>query len=1356
MPCISEQVGWLSLIDISGPFLAASVLEEAFPQGLDKIETPRRQRLRSAYEEWRDAVDDEDPQLAEIHSAWVRMVLEDMLEYDDTILSDRRTLNDTCTYQATGQVPVSPDFAVHGDDGKLRLLVLAFPPGTDLEKPLAGDSWPASPIERATLLCRSNEVRVGLVTEGERWVIVNAPIGATSGYAGWLARLWWQEPVTLKAFQSLLGVRRCFGPKEDSLGALLDRSIAFQEEVTDTLGEQVRRAVEILVQAIGRVDQDRDGDLLKAIRPVELYEAGLTVMMRLVFTLCAEERGLLLLGDPTYDQHYAISTLRAKLREDADRYGVEVLERRHDAWSRMLAVFRAIYGGVEHETLRMPALGGSLFDPDRFPFLEGRAKDTTWREASAVPLPIDNHTVLMLLDALQVLEQRGGAHLLSYRALDVEQLGHVYEGLLEYTVAKLDRLTVGLIGSQKIRHPSIALDELESLVSQSQARAVEHLTELTGRSSAAIASALTRGGDDPALLRLIHACNGDETLARRLLPFAGLIRTDSWETMLVYRPGSFSIIPGTSRRSTGTHYTPKSLTEPIVRHTLEPLVYVGPAEGRPPREWKLRTSAELMDLKICDMAMGSAAFLVQACRFLSERLVESWSASEAMGKALSADGAVMDDSAGVDLMTKDKSDRLLIARRLIASRCLYGVDINPMAVELGKLSLWLVTMMRNRPFGFLDHALKCGDSLLGISSIKQIERFRLNPGGNQITFAMAELAKLIGETSAQRRALEALPSNDYGQIVTKSRFHLEAEARTAKIKALADCLIAFELSAPRGAQYEEQRHVASEQAGIAMGKPLSDFKAYASKQLRGRRAFHWPLEFPEVFDRGGFNAFVGNPPFLGGSRISTVFGNDYLRYLRQCFPSSHGRADLCCLFFLRAFDLLNDRGCFGLIATNTIAQADSREASLEFIVKNAGVIYRADASIAWPGGAAVFVAVVHITKAPFVGVRFLGPIECNSISPFLTTGVAESGPRPLKAQSDVAFHGSVLVGDGFILPVEEAEELLRKQPRNADVLFPYVTGKDLNATPDHAASRWVINFFDWPLNRAACSQDYQGPVAEDYPDILDIVSTRVKPGRDKLAAKSDSSAKGYVRLWWQYGRRQEALYSRIRAKASVIVRPRVSNTHAPVFYRPNIVFSDAVVVFILDHLSDFAILQSCFHEEWARKYSSTMKEDLRYSATDAFETFPFPSSLDNLDAIGRSYYETREALLRQRDEGLTKVYNRFHDTGEESADIAGLRSVQVEMDHAVATAYGWKDIDLGHGFHEATRGKRYGINESARRIILDRLLALNHQRYDEEIKNGLHEEDRPALAKIAAEPKGRPHNQGADLFEEMTDDHRKG
>ena len=134
-----------------------------------------------------------------------------------------------------------------------------------------------------------------------------------------------------------------------------------------------------------------------------------------------------------------------------------------------------------------------------------------------------------------------------------------------------------------------------------------------------------------------------------------------------------------------------------------------------------------------------------------------------------------------------------------------------------------------------------------------------------------------------------------------------------------------------------------------------------------------------------------------------------------------------------------------------------------------------------------------------------------------------------------------------------------------------------------------------------------------------------------------------------------------------------------------------------------------------------MKSDLRYAPTDCFETFPFPNNLQGLDETGDRYHQHRQSIMLTRQEGLTKTYNRLHDPRETAGDIMQLRELHKEMDEAVAHAYGWDDLALDHGFHETKQGLRYSINEEARREVLGRLLQLNHERYAEEVRMGLHE-----------------------------------
>src|SRR6266508_6502269 len=457
----------------------------------------------------------------------------------------------------------------------------------------------------------------------------------TTGFASWYVRLWLDEPLTLRAFRTLLGAHRLFGvPDKETIEALLSASANDRQEVTDQLGYQVRRAIELLVQAIDLADQNEGRALLTDLPEEQLYEASITVMMRLVFLLFAEEQNLLLLGDDIYDRHYAVSTLLETLRESADRLGEEVLERRFDAWSRLLAIFRAVYSGFRHDRLSMPAYGGRLFDPDSFAFLEGRTQRTSWHETPADPLPISNRVVLHLLEALQILRMRvrDGAPVearrLSFRALDIEQIGHVYEGLLDHTTIRAADPVLGLAGTRD-QEPEIVLAELEREAQRGEAAFLAYLQEQTGRSGSALKKAWAAQIDAFRGTLLRATCGNDEALYARVLPFAGLVRDDDYGRPIVIPAGSVYVTAGAERRSTGTHYTPRSLTEPIVLHTLEPLVYVGPAEGKPREEWTLRPAADLLKLTVCDMAMGSGAFLVQACRYLSERLLEAWAAAEA-------------------------------------------------------------------------------------------------------------------------------------------------------------------------------------------------------------------------------------------------------------------------------------------------------------------------------------------------------------------------------------------------------------------------------------------------------------------------------------------------------------------------------------------------------------------------------------------------------------------------------------------------------------------------------------------------------------------------------------------------------
>jgi hypothetical protein len=559
------------------------------------------------------------------------------------------------------------------------------------------------------------------------------------------------------------------------------------------------------------------------------------------------------------------------------------------------------------------------------------------------------------------------------------------------------------------------------------------------------------------------------------------------------------VTAGVDRRSTGTHYTPRSHTEPIVQHTLEPLVYIGPAEGQPREQWQLRSAAELLDLKICDMAMGSGAFLVQADRYMAERLVEAWenaeqalipghlppsggSPREGEGRTprprITPEGKLSTGAPGETLIPDDADERLSLARRIVADRCLYGVDKNPLAVEMAKLSLWLVTLAKDRPFTFLDHALKCGDSLVGADE-DMFQRWAHGIRGSEMTLFDEQLRGQLTEARQKRRELESFEVKDVRDAERKAALLAEADRTLECVKLGCDLIIGVRLLDLKPKEKEARLNTLL--LDYMAGKPLNMPEAQeALDAARKARAFHWPFEFPEIFERGGFSAFVGNPPFIGGQHISGNLGKDYLNYLKTKWSHARGSADLCAYFFLRSFENLQVGGTLGLLATNTIAQGDTRALGLEYIVQKGGVIYHANASMNWPGTAAVVVSVIHVISNGYMGEKTLDGRIVPVISSLLDSTTDIGDPYRLAQNAEKCFQGSIVLGMGFVLDIEQADALIEHDSKNAEVIFPYLSGEDLNSRPDQKPSRAVINFLDWPLEKA-----------ERYPDCLSIVRDKV-------------------------------------------------------------------------------------------------------------------------------------------------------------------------------------------------------------------------------------------------------------------------
>jgi hypothetical protein len=1318
MSIIRHHIEWLSLLEVSGPFLSLPVLQRVFPQGLETVGGDAAGEFRAALEEWEEESSD-----AETHDAWLRYVLGTVLEYPQECITDDRAECEAWRFTEPGHgIVLQPDIVLTAgeEEAKPLLFVTAYPPVQDLEKPVKGSPSIASPAARMRELLQVNQVPVGLVTNGERWMLVYAPQGESTSYVSWYASLMAEETLTLRAFRALLGVRRFFGVAEDeTLEALYRQSAEQQRDVTDQLGMQVRSAVEIFVRTLDRIDTESKHGLLAGESEAAIYEAAVTVMMRLVFVLSAEERGLLLLGHPVYDRHYAASTLAAQLREAADRDGEEVLERRHDAWVRLLALFRALYAGLRHEDLLLPAYGGDLFDPDRFPFLEGRGRAMSWRSSASQPPAVDNRTVLHMLESLQYLEAPAVKGMpaerrrLSFRALDIEQIGHVYERLLDHTVlrAPAECPVLGLAG-RKGCEPEITLDELDRIAGEWRPASddampkpfLEWITEQTGKSEGALRKLCGEPVGERRESLLHTLCGDDEGILGRVRAWAPLLRDDSFGRPLLVPPGGAYVTQGSDRRETGTHYTPRALTEEVVRYTLEPLVYEGPADGAPRDKWKLRPARDILALRICDTAVGSAAFLVQACRYLAECLTEAWMRN------------AEDQPEGYP---SDEGDRLVMAERMIAERCLYGVDRNPLAVQMSRLSLWLVTLSKDKPFTFLDHAIKCGDSLLGLAGMRQVETLHLAPPDVQQTGMWEKrFHDALGTAMEKRLQIESFSVAGIIDAERKRKLLAEADADMAMPKKAADILISAAVRTADGnalkrngaphrnvdTARERLLRILEDGSGLELEalhtESLTALEQGNPDSRQPRRPFHWPLEFPEIFNDGGFHAIVGNPPFLGGQRLTGPFGKGYRDYLVDIIAQGRkGSADLCAYFYLRIGSLLRLGGHAGLLATNTIAQGDTREVGLDAMEKDGFAIYRAVKSRKWPGEAALEIAQVWMKKGVWNGECVLDAQSSPAISPYLNIpGRTHGKPKRLKENLGKSFQGSIVLGKGFILTPDEAQHLLDKDPRNKDVLFPYLNGEDLNTRPDQSPSRWVINFHDWPLERA-----------REYEDCFRIVEEEVFPERNKLRF-GNPTARDRANRWWQFARPTKKLYSVISEMESVLVVPLVSK-YLIVAIRPaTYVYSHAVGIIVDGSYQMMAIVQSSLHEYWARIRGSSLETRMRYTPTDCFETFPMPDRANSLETIGIIYNSHRIQIMTHNSIGLTTTYNRLHCPGEHDARIRHLRDLQAEMDCAVLSAYGWDDLNLSHNFHKTDLGVRFTIGEAARREVLNRLMELNQAR----------------------------------------------
>jgi hypothetical protein len=436
-----------------------------------------------------------------------------------------------------------------------------------------------------------------------------------------------------------------------------------------------------------------------------------------------------------------------------------------------------------------------------------------------------------------------------------------------------------------------------------------------------------------------------------------------------------------------------------------------------------------------------------------------------------------------------------------------------------------------------------------------------------------------------------------------------------------------------------------------------------------------------------------------------------------------------------------------------------RIGALEFILNNDGQIIFAVKSIKWPGEASLNVAILSIKKGKIENEKIiLEENDVSYISSFLSSDIQLGEPFALSINRNQAFTGYYFLGDGFILTTEDALNLINSNKKNQEVVFPLLNGDDFNDSPTQKSSRYIINFFDWPLSKESdivIKNSENKPFANEYPEVLRIVEELVKP--DRYRWKKDKSGneiigeyqldKTYRDKWWQFARSRPEMRKAIENKEKYLVTAQTTKYQNFVMLDKQNAVSQTCYVIALDKYYQFLILQSNLHFSWALKFGNSLGDTFRYSPEKAFETFPFPTNIsDKLEHIGEIYHEHRKQLMLKMQLGLTKTFNLFHIKElsyieiqkackqEESIckkafdDILKLRELHKQMDESVLEAYGWGDIQLKHDFYEVdylpeNDRVRYTIHPDARKEVLKRLLDLNHTIYEEEIKQGLHKKE---------------------------------
>jgi hypothetical protein len=501
-------------------------------------------------------------------------------------------------------------------------------------------------------------------------------------------------------------------------------------------------------------------------------------------------------------------------------------------------------------------------------------------------------------------------------------------------------------------------------------------------------------------------------------------------------------------------------------------------------------------------------------------------------------------------------------------------------------------------------------------------------------------------------------------------------------------------------------------------RAITALKGDLSADKPRRNAFHWPLQFPEVFVRpiGGFDAIVGNPPFLGGRQMPGKLGVLYPTYLRAVYEVS-GPADLVCFFFRRVgIQIIRNGGCFGLIGTNSISETVNSEAALKPILDSGAILFRAHKSVPWPGSAAVTIAMIFGVQGVWSGERLLDGESVQDISHNLDAA-GHGGEIQIIGPKFPSSQGVNLFGQAFVVDGNKIESLKRTNPGLAKSIRVFVNGDVLNDSPLHNQNIFVVDFGERNETEiVGCDE------------MLSSLSEKVSFERRNQTRQVHEH-----RPWLHWDKRTRFLET-ARQRTHFFALTIVSAYFVVHRVPTESLYAHGVQLFDSDSASDFAIIQSSAHEYWARFNSGSLGQTLRYTASKCWSTLPWPESISiDTAEIADQLLMFRAELMARRRCGSNQIYAEFHDPAQQSSEIVRLRRLHETMDFSVMNDYGWSDLDTSYRSLNQGKTIRLSISEQSRRELISRLLLLNRSRALLGVKETSRKPTRTRLAAVSSE-----------------------